>query len=223
MRPLAYTITVLLATFMLLNAGFSYYVSSSVTELDEEAQYLNTIINAKELQLETEKQKAAFSAKVLDIHAILSNFPVNYSKIGLMDFAYLIASEAEKHDIDPYLILALIKTESSFNKRVISHKGAVGLMQLLPGTAFYISNKTEGLTLNKAKELFDPEMNVKLGVSYFSYLINKYNNVKYAIIAYNFGPGNMTRRLRSGSPLPSFYYNKVMKNYRLMMSYSSRA
>jgi soluble lytic murein transglycosylase len=140
-----------------------------------------------------------------------------------MDLAYLIVSESSKYAVDPYVVLALIKTESSFNRYSVSSKGAMGLMQLLPGTARYISDKSEDLSIGRTDELFDPVTNIKLGIGYYAYLIDKYNSQKYAVIAYNMGPGNVRKRLKEGSPLPLTYYKKVMKNYRLIVSLGNKA
>ncbi len=91
------------------------------------------------------------------------------------------------YHLDPVLVAALINAESSFDENKVSHKQAVGLMQLLPSTA-------DSLT-QEDYDLFDPATNITLGVKYLAYLINKFNDVDTALFAYNAGEGNVTRWL----------------------------
>lgn len=83
--------------------------------------------------------------------------------------------------VDPFLILSLIRQESAFNERAHSRAGAMGLMQLMPGTARRIARVAR-------HRLFDPETNVKIGVRYFSNLVERFDgDVELALAAYNAG------------------------------------
>jgi soluble lytic murein transglycosylase-like protein len=87
-----------------------------------------------------------------------------------------------EHKIDPYLILALIRQESAFNENARSRVGAVGLMQLMPRTARRMERVSK-------VALFRPEVNIRLGVRYFSGLLDRYSgDVELALAAYNAGP-----------------------------------
>ncbi len=96
--------------------------------------------------------------------------------------------------IDYCMVLSIIREESRFNSRARSPKGALGLMQLMPETAAWINNQK----LNK-KELFNPSVNIKIGMLYLDYLNERFNTEASVLAAYNGGPANVNRWLSSGS------------------------
>ena len=138
-------------------------------------------------------------------------FPTDREKIRRdyfrtkVPFGTLIHDTAEKHDVDPALVAALIEQESRFKSRARSHVGAKGLMQLMPRTGAWMG----------ARDLYDPKQNVEAGVKYMKYLDRKYKgNTKLILAAYNGGEGNVARY----GGIPPFretrqYVKKVMKNY----------
>jgi soluble lytic murein transglycosylase len=91
--------------------------------------------------------------------------------------------------VDPYLLISLIRQESAFNPRARSPAGAYGLMQLLPSTARRVASV-------KKDELFKPERNLKAGTKFFGQLMIRYQNrVHLALAAYNAGPLKVDRWL----------------------------
>lgn len=110
--------------------------------------------------------------------SILKNVPEARKNaiLGIVDKA------AKKYNVNPKLILSVISAESSFNPNARSKCGAMGLMQLMPGTA-----QEYGAT-----NPYDMEQNIFAGTKYLAKLLKKYNgNVKLAVAAYNAGPGRV--------------------------------
>jgi len=102
--------------------------------------------------------------------------------------AHTIQQCAQEEKISASLLEAVILTESKFNEKAKSHVGAVGMMQLMPETADWISEMS-GLP---SDNLESPEQNIPLGAWYLNYLLKKYkNNEVFALAAYNAGRGNV--------------------------------
>lgn len=100
----------------------------------------------------------------------------------------LIVSEAEKNDLDPALVAAVIFCESGYRPAVTSGAGARGLMQLMPATAAEVADKL-GMATYTEEKLTEPEVNIALGCWYLRFLIDEFQSEKAAIAAYNAGPG----------------------------------
>lgn len=95
-------------------------------------------------------------------------------------FDGLIAEHASQHGVRADLVHAVIQAESAFNPMARSHKGAMGLMQLMPATAVQF-----GVT-----DAYDPAQNIRAGVTYLKHLLTRYSeNEELALAAYNAGPG----------------------------------
>lgn len=97
-----------------------------------------------------------------------------------------VLKASKRFNLDPYLILAIIREESRFDKNAFSPAGALGLMQLLPETA-RIKGKKIGITLTKDSEIFEPDKNIFIGSFYLKNLIEEFGNPVLAIAAYNAG------------------------------------
>ncbi|HSP13298.1 MAG TPA: lytic transglycosylase domain-containing protein [Thermoanaerobaculia bacterium] len=123
-----------------------------------------------------------------------------------MPYGDIIHEKAEKYDVDPLLVAAVIEQESKFEHTARSQVGARGLMQLMPRTGQWMG----------AHDLYDPEQNVDAGVKYIKYLQSQFDgNLKKTIAAYNAGEGNV-RRYNGVPPFreTQHYVTKVLRNYR---------
>ena len=113
----------------------------------------------------------------------------------------IINKYCEEFDVSPYLVMALIKAESNFDKNAVSHAGAKGLMQLTDETFEYCTNVLG--TDFSSEEIFNPDANISAGVWYLSHLIEKYDgNIINAVAAYNAGAANVDKWLSDNSLSP---------------------
>lgn len=120
-------------------------------------------------------------------------------------FHAIILAASNRHQVDPALVKAIIKAESGYDPFAVSKKGAVGLMQLMPTTAYDLG----------VKDPFDPEHNIAGGVKYLSQLLNRLGgDLVLAIAAYNAGISNVKKY--DGVPpykATRYYVKKVLEYY----------
>lgn len=121
-------------------------------------------------------------------------------------WSYFIFEESKKHGIDDSLVKAVIYTESYFNPNATSHKGASGLMQLMPATAAKYG----------VSDLYNPRQNITAGIKHLRYLMTLYpKNLKHVLAAYNAGE-NAVRKYNGIPPYRETqgYVKKVMKHFK---------
>jgi soluble lytic murein transglycosylase-like protein len=94
-----------------------------------------------------------------------------------------IRDSAERHQVDPLLVESMVQVESNYDTSAVSHKGALGLMQLIPATA-----RRYGV-----RNVFDARQNIEGGVKYLKYLLDLYGDSRLALAAYNAGEGAVAR------------------------------
>ena len=128
------------------------------------------------------------------------------------EYTELINTISQRHGVDPELVKAVIQVESNYNDRAVSHKGACGLMQLMPATAARYG----------VQSIFEPAQNIDGGVRYLRDLLELFNSdVRLSVAAYNAGE-NRVQRIND---IPDFietqnYVRKVMALYRGDMKYT---
>jgi len=107
-----------------------------------------------------------------------------------------VEHHAQLYELDPLLIAAVMRVESAFDRYAISSKGARGLMQLMPETAIWAAQRM-GLDGFQIEHLFDPEINIAIGVWYLATLREQFGGkLTLALAAYNGGQANVMRWLK---------------------------
>lgn len=130
----------------------------------------------------------------------------------ISQLARTIVDESARHDIEPGLVLAVMHVESRYYNFAVSPVGALGLMQILPPTGEWLADAA-GIPWDGPTTLFDPCVNVRLGVAYLRQLADRYESLDVALAAYNWGPSRIDRRIRQGTPLPKRYARLVREAY----------
>jgi soluble lytic murein transglycosylase len=109
----------------------------------------------------------------------------------------IVRGHAENYRLDAALVAAVIYQESKFDAEARSDAGAVGLMQLQPETAKGIALRTGGSRF-RVDDLTNPEINVRYGSWYLRHLLDKYDDERLALAAFNAGQGNVDEWRREG-------------------------
>ena len=128
-------------------------------------------------------------------------YPIGYQS--------LIQQSARANQLDPLLVASVVRVESQFHQKDVSHAGAIGLMQLMPDTAQWIATQMtqqgtqhvgEGQGQANTHDLASPQLNIQLGTWYIRYLIAQFHgNQVAAIAAYNGGPKRVQGWLTNGT------------------------
>lgn len=130
----------------------------------------------------------------------------------------LLESAAQRNDLDPALVTAIAAAESAFRPDAISHKGAVGLMQVMPATAARYGVSAPNPQQASAL-LQNPDVNVQVGTRYLADLLRMFDGeLELAVAAYNAGEGAVLRHGRRIPPYPETqqYVTRVMRFYRAL-------
>src|SRR5207245_2144665 len=98
-----------------------------------------------------------------------------------------VAAAAKRAGLDPFLVAAIVREESSYYPRAVSRAGARGLMQLMPATAKPMAD-VRGLPFEDGGVLDDPRANLDLGTAFLAGLMKEFGEPRLAIAAYNAGP-----------------------------------
>ena len=131
----------------------------------------------------TERKSEVSFADVLNNVSPQETHSVPAPRRGDDSIDSLIMQSARKYDLNPGLIRSVIETESNFQKDAVSHAGAQGLMQLMPGTAKHLG----------VSDPFDPAQNIDGGSRYLREMLDEFGDINLALAAYNAGPGNVKK------------------------------
>ncbi|KYH30270.1 MULTISPECIES: lytic transglycosylase domain-containing protein [Clostridium] len=132
---------------------------------------------------------------------ILMIFIINLKPIGRkiypIKYYDYIVKYSEEYDLNPFLVTAVIKVESNFNRNAVSVKNAQGLMQLTPSTAKWAAEQMK-LDDFSVDMLHDPEVNIRMGCWYLNNLKEEFGpNIELILAAYNGGRGNVKKWLNN--------------------------
>jgi soluble lytic murein transglycosylase len=124
-------------------------------------------------------------------------------------YTEIIDQASDMFEVEPSLIKAVIKAESGFNHKAVSHKGAQGLMQLMPATA----------DLLRVNDPFDPTENIFGGTRYLRKMLDRFGHMELAVAAYNAGP----EAVASHNGIPPYqetrtFVRRVIKYYNGYLS-----
>ncbi len=164
-----------------LDADFSSPVVESWFELKKNKKARSIVLVRDEIDKMTIKPPFASTAYKLA-------YPRYY-----VDEINDLSSEFE---LNPYIVMALVREESYFNEHAKSNKNALGLMQLMPDTAKYIITRFN-IDINSLGGLEDARTNLLLGCNYLKYLKDKFDNDILVIAAYNGGEGSVSKWLKN--------------------------
>lgn len=114
------------------------------------------------------------------------------------NYKYQILKYSEMYNVNPAMLASVIDIESNYNISTISNAGAVGLMQLLPSTAYEVAQKI-GIEITY-EDLFDADVNIQIGAYYLRYLLDLFDGIETnALSAYNWGLKNVRSWLILGN------------------------
>lgn len=146
----------------------------------------------------------------------------------IVNLAEIVYDNSSQFGYDPLLLLAVIQVESVFDSTALGRyrdgaaSGARGLMQLKIETAREVAAQL-GMPPLQSSDLFRPDINIILGVSYLAKMISTFKSFKLGLLAYNQGPATVKRQLAKNQPLSIRYYKKVLDAYYRLYQLSKKS
>jgi soluble lytic murein transglycosylase-like protein len=131
---------------------------------------------------------------------------VSRGTVSMTTINRIILQASRRYKVDPALIRAIVRAESRFDNRTLSHAGAMGLMQLMPETA-----RNLGVT-----NPWDPTQNIMAGTRFLRWLLDEFGSTRLAVAAYNAGPGAVKRH---GGVPP---YAETQKYVKKVLAYRAK-
>jgi soluble lytic murein transglycosylase len=145
--------------------------------------------------------RALSSGAVRDERLYRVLYPLAYERV--------LSREAERHGLDPALVAALIRQESSFEPRATSRAGARGLMQIMPAVGRQLAS-AEDYHVWDTELLYQPDVSLELGMAHLAGLLSGYAHVSHALAAYNAGSSRAKRWLeKAGTEDPEVFVERI--------------
>ena len=151
--------------------------------------------------------------EIREILEVLERYPTGLANVTKEELAEVIYEEATRHNHDPKFILALIAIESEFQNWSVSEQGAKGLMQIMPYVAKSLAQEL-GIEWSGDQTLFNPYLNIRMGIYYLSQLILDFKDIGVALTAYNYGPTYVKGLIERKERIPHDYYRKFITAYQ---------
>lgn len=158
---------------------------SLLEQIDFDTKFIDSWISYKKGNYVRSVNLAKIAFDELEVKPLF--YDEVYKLVYPLHYTAKINAYSSIWNLDPYLVISLIKEESYFNSNAKSVSGAIGLMQLMPSTAYFTA-KHYKLYYNS---LYNVEDNLKLGTAYLNYVIKYTDNILYAIAGYNGGHNNI--------------------------------
>ena len=195
---------ILLITAVIMAAFTGYNNLVKPVELPaagSEKNYENSIESSVKYEIE-------FLQNYQKVMKVLNSVKTNLNEEEKTDVARIIARKSIEYGFSVEFVLAVIQTESSFNKYAKSRAGAIGLMQLMPITGKALA-KDFGIVIKDKKHLYNPQLNVTLGMYYLKKLSDRFKDMNLVLAAYNMGETAL-RKCKNKKNLPAFRYARVV-------------
>lgn len=162
------------------------------------------------------------SAESLDLDRLISwrAHPEFWRSAGSTGFSRYILQKSRQYELPPLVVISLIDVESRYRPGAVSPRGAVGLLQLMPGTGEEMA-AARGLEWNRDL-LENPKANIELGLLYMSKLKRQFQKPEQWLTAYNIGPEALRRKLEAGEDLPREYVERVKNTVQLYRNKARR-
>ena len=223
--------TAFISQLLLLTLASSAYAhkTNSISEIRKESQELDTQTKAEELKAlqrwnhakellgkRYKKSVVRTGEAVAELDSSIYQWTERALKSRWKKFTRTISKtiieQSTKYGFDPVFLMAVIENESSFNPEIVGSAGEIGLMQITPQTAEWISKKYD-LPWKGARSLKNPATNIRIGAAYMAYLREQFENrSQLYLAAYNMGSSNVKRAL--GRQIwPREYSSRVMHYY----------
>ncbi len=190
----------------LTNAGLKLEWKRTATRLAAQNREQSASIRRKQAEVDARLEaRLKAEAAAAELYQQRPAEPVSGSMwVRRMRYQPLIESAARRHGLVPELLHAVIRTESAYKPNALSHAGACGLMQLMPGTAERF----------RVTEIWDPAQNIEGGATYLRFLLDLFDNdLRLALAGYNAGEGAVKRYGNQIPPYPETqnYVRKVLQ------------
>ncbi|WP_257446752.1 lytic transglycosylase domain-containing protein [Archangium lipolyticum] len=214
----------MVAVGMLVGTGARAFQPYIPGENSPEMAELKMKLAEREAHLARLEEEAALYAEAEALGVVAAVQASRLPERQQRRLAMAIVREARRNGVDPMLVVAVIRCESSFNNYAVSHVGAMGLMQVMPDTGTYLADRA-GFKLQRHTNLFDSELNVELGTAYLADLIQRFGSPERALVAYNAGPGLAKKILAKRDVRDRFmqgYPAKVMREFRRLKAQQAR-